>query len=152
MHTVTGYSGSRLSELRKYVVVGSLSEIYTISTDVDVDGLDLTKTVTGISNSTYVYYIGSITYVDTVIGDTSQTHFTLQSLGLYDTNNFDDMPYIKIEEKQNIVENPNITKDVKVVRQEIPVFEQAIRLRAVETLNDILVYGGGKFFTVHNNT
>ncbi len=148
-HEVTGYSISRLSELRKYVTTGILSDLYTTSTEFTTDGLNVDLSVSG---STYVYYIGGITYTDLISSGFTITFFTFQSLGLYDPNNFEDKPYVKLEEKQNIVENPIITNDVKVVRQEIPVFDQLIRLRAVEKINDIVVYGGGSVFTIHNNT
>lgn len=152
MVTVTGTSSSRLDELKKYSVTGSLSDLYFTSNVSTVDGVNTTLTITGVTASTYVYYIGGITYKDVFINTGTTTTFSCQSLGLDDPNNFDNHPYIKVEAKQNLVENPFINSDVFIIRQEIPVFENSIRLRGVSSLNDVLTYAGGNYFTIYNNT
>lgn len=149
---VTGTSTSRLSELRKYTVSGTVSDLYFTSTGSTHDGVNISLTNSGVTASTYVYYLGGITYKDVIIGSASTTTFLYQSLGLTDPNNFDNKPYIKLESKENVVENPFINSDVFIIRQEIPVFEKSIRLRGVNSLNDIIAYAGGNYFTIYNNT
>lgn len=151
---VTGFSDSRLSELRKYTVSGDLSKLYKTSTGSTVDGLDLSKSFTGATATTYQYYLGGITYVDSIVSGVTAftTTFSFQSLGLNDPNNFDTMTYIKDENKQNLVEKSQVSRDVFIDRQEQSVFERNYRLRAVNSLNNVLTYAGGNYFTVYNNT
>jgi hypothetical protein len=154
MFTVTGFSESRLSELRKYTISGSLSALYVTSNINTSDGLDLSLTTTGISASTYVYYLGGITYKDKRVSPATgfTTTFSFQSLGTDDPNNFDQYRYLKNEEKQNLVENTQVSKDVFISRQEQSVFERNYRLRSVNGLNNVLTYAGGNYFTIYNNT
>lgn len=151
-NVITGTSSSRLYEIRKYTTTGSLSDLYFTITGSTNDGLDLANTITGITASTYAYRIGGINYVDQIVGSATTTTFTCKSLGLNDPNNFDNTTIIKDESKENIINNPFIESDVFIIRQEIPVFERSIRLRGVSTLNDILVYAGGNYFKIFNNT
>lgn len=152
MHTVTGYSETRLDELRKYAVSGPITTRYFTSTDPSTDGVNPFLSVEGTTASTYVYYIGGIEYLDQITNDVTVTTFTFLSLGLDDTNNFDNLPVIKLESKQNMVENPQVSKDVFIERQQQPVFERNYRLRAVNSLNDVISYAGGDYFTIFNNS
>ena len=154
--TVTGTSSSRLVELQKYVVSNDPATKYFLSTGSTTDGLDLSRSITGITASakTFVYYIGGITYMDsTPTGSTATTTtFTFQSLGIFDSTNFDYLPIYKDENKEGVVENPFINSDVNVIRQEISVFENSIRLRSIKSLSDLTSYGGGNFYTIYNNS
>lgn len=152
MYIVTGTSETRILELKKYAVSGGLDKQYFTSNDQSIDGLDLSLTITGVSESIYVYYIGGIKYTDIVVDDITTTTFEFISLGLDDPNNFDNVPIIKLESKQNMVENPQVDKDVFIERQRLPVFEKNYRLRAVNSLNDVISYAGGNYFTIYNNT
>ena len=147
--TITGTSSSRLIELRKYTVSGTLSDMYFTSTSPTQDGLNISLTVSG---SSYVYYLGGLTYTDTVVGSATTTTFSYFSYGLNDPANFVNQHLIKLESKQNVVENPFINSDVFIIRQELPVFEQSIRLRGISSLNDIIAYAGGNYFTIYENT
>lgn len=151
IHVITGTSSSRLYELRKYTVSGSLSDLYFISTGSTNDGLNIALTVTGVTASTYTYYLGGITYADQTIGTGTTTMFFYVSTGssLVD---YDNKPIIKMPSKENLIENPFINSDVFIIRQEIPVFEKSVRLRSVSGINDILTYAGGNYFKVFNNT
>ena len=151
-HVVTGTSESRLDELRKYAVSGSLSVRYFTSISTAIDGLDISLTTTGVTASTYTYYIGGITYVDKINTQSTGTTFTFTSLGLDDPNNFDDLPYIKIESKQNMVENSQVSVDVFISRQSLSVFEKNYRLRGLGSMSDLLSYAGGNYFIIYNNT
>lgn len=151
-HVVTGTSESRLDELRKYTVSGSLSVRYFTSISNAIDGLDLSLTTTGVTASTYTYYIGGITYVDDINSEFTGTTYSFTSLGLDDPNNFDDLPYIKIESKQNMVENSQVSTDVFIARQQQTVFDKNYRLRGLGSISDLLTYAGGNYFTIYNNT
>lgn len=148
MLTITGTSSSRLIELRKYTVSGTTSDMYFTSTTTANDGVNISLS----SGTTYVYYLGGITYKDQFIGTAFTTTFLYTSLGLADPNNFINEPYIKLESKQNVVENPFINSDVFIIRQELPVFEKSLRLRSTSRLNDVITYAGGNYFTIYNNT
>lgn len=154
-YTVTGNSESRLSELEKYAVSTLPWLKYFLSTTPTTDGLDLTQSNTGGTGGEYefVYYVGGIEYHDvTPTGSTATTtYFTMSFTGLTHAN-FDDKPIIKFESKQNMVENPQVSRDVFIVRQQQPVFEKNYRLRAVNSLNETLTYAGGNYFTIINNT
>jgi hypothetical protein len=152
MHTVTGFCSSRLDEVRKYAVTGSLSTRFFTSTDASGNGVNVFLSSEGVTQSVYTYYIGGITYVDTVDNGVTTTTFSFESLGLNDSNNFDYLPVVKLESKQNMVENPQVGKDVFIVRQQQPVFQSNYRLRAINSLNDVIGYAGGNYFTIFNNT
>lgn len=149
MFTVTGTSSTRLVELKKYTSTGTLSDRYFTSTSSTTDGVNVSLTV---EPTKYVYYIGGITYMDSIVGTATTTTFTFQSLGLDDPNNFEDKPIIMIESKQGMLEEPVIESDVFITRQEIPVFESSIRLRAINNLNQVSQYAGGNYFKIYENT
>lgn len=151
VNAITGFSSSRLSELRKWSASDELSKKYETSTDPSTDGLDLTQTISG---ETFVYYIGGITYVDEFVAEQSgyTTMFYFESSGYSDTNNFTNLPYIKDESKQNIVDRPIVGSDVFIIRESLPVFENNYRLRNISNLTDLTFYGGGNYFNIVNNS
>jgi len=145
---VTGTSSSRLSELRKFSVSGTLSELYYTSTDPNVaDGVNESLTMTAV---TWTYYIGGITYVDDVVNQI--TSFTYDSLGYEEPNNFVDLPFIKDETKQNIIDKPEIDNNVFIIRQSLPVFQNVYRLQDISNLSELEKYAGGAKFNIINNT
>lgn len=154
MYTVTGESSSRLIELKKYATTGSLSQQYFISTGATSgDGVDVSLTTTGVTASTFVYYIGGITYVDTFIsGITEETVFTFESLAHEDENNFDDLPIIKDDKKENIVDKPEVDNNVFIIRQSQAVFEDQYRLKNIRNISELEFYAGGGHFNIVNNT
>lgn len=145
---VTGTSSSRLSELKKYAVTGSISDRYFTSASPATDGVNVGQSTLGVK---YTYYLGGITYVDILTGNTGTT-FTYNSLGLNDPANFVNERLIKLEEKENMIENPIIDADVFIIRQEVSVFEPSVRLRGVNKLSEVLTYAGGNYFTIYDNT
>jgi hypothetical protein len=151
-YTVTGNSPSRLSELRKWSPLSGLSKQYYTSTGVTENGLDLNKTTITEQNKTYWYYIDGITYRDIIVGNNSRTEFSFKSKAYKDSNNFTNLPYIKDESKQNVIDEPIVNNDVFIVREELPVFENNYRLRDIENLTALTFYGGGNYFNVVNNT
>lgn len=152
MIEVSGYCSSRLDELRKYAVSGPISSRFFIATDASSDGVNPYLSVEGVNNSQYIYYIGGITYEDQTSSGVTVTTFHFESLGLDEGNNFENLPVVKLESKQNMVENPQVERDVFIERQQQPVFERNYRLRAVNAVNDVLSYAGGNYFTIYNNT
>lgn len=147
MHTVTGISSSRLEELRKATISGSISDLYFTSTNPNTDGVNVALTNTAV---TWTYYIGGITYVFDVVNNI--TTFTFQSLGYADGNNFVDLPFIKIPSKDNIIAQPEIDNNVFIIRQSLPVFENIYRLQNVFNLSYLERYAGGRNFNIVTNT
>jgi hypothetical protein len=129
----------------------------TLDNDVEeyiTDGLDLAASViSGVSATTLVYYIGGIKYVDRQLtGSTAvTTTFILENLQ-FSYVNFDYKPIIKLESKQNMIENPRINSDVFIERQQLSVFEDNYRLRGINSLSDLINYAGGNYFTIYNNS
>lgn len=153
-YTVTGTSSNRLEELRKYSTSPLYSDRYFTGGSPTVDGLDLTYPGTSTGGTIVLqYYIGGIKYLNvTPNGSTATTTtFTMNSTGLSPLN-FENKPILKLEEKQNMAENPFINSDVFIIRQEIPVFEKSIRLRGVSNLSEVVNYAGGNYFKIFNNT
>ena len=147
VNVISGTSSSRLPELRKYSRSGSLENLFYVSIDPSVDGVDSGLTTTGI---TYTYYIGGITYVDDVTGET--TTYTYASSGYSDTNNFVNLPYIKDESKQNIIDKPLIDNNVFIIREEQRVLDYNYRLRNIGNLTELRYYAGGGFYNIIENT
>ena len=146
-HTVTGITSSRLSELRKFSVSGTLSDLYFTSTNSSTDGVNELLTTTGTS---WTYYIGGITYFWDEVNDI--TTFTFESLGYDDSNNFIDLPFIKDDAKENIIDVPEIDNNVFIIRQSLPVFQNIYRLQSISNLSDLEKYAGGGKFNIVNNS
>lgn len=151
-YTVSGTSSSRLNELRKYSTDGTLEQLYFISTDPTLeDGVDNIETVTGTTASTYVYYIGGITYVEEqVSGETSQIYFMFESEG-YNSEAFDNLPYIKNEALLEVNERPIVDNNVFITRDENTAFQNNYRLRNIGNLTELTYYAGGAYFNVVEN-
>ena len=152
VYLVSGSSSSRLSEVRKFSTDGTLEQLYFISTDPVDDGVDNTETVTGLTASTYVYYVGGITYVDyEVSGETTETYFMFESSG-YSSAAFVNLPYIYYEEQGNIIEKPIVDNDVFIIRGKASAFEDNYRLKNIRNLTELTYYAGGSHFNIIENT
>lgn len=150
-YTVTGYSGSRISELEKYVVSTNPAVKYYGGGSITVDGLSSFSITPAASALTY--YIGGIKYDDVTLSGATATTTTFSfTITSFPWQNFDVKRVIKLESKQNMVENSQVDRDVFIERQQQPVFERNYRLRAVNSLNDVISYAGGDYFTIYNNT
>ena len=144
---VTGTSNSRLTELRKYVISGTIAEIYKTGGSLLIDGVDLSQT----NVNKFIYFLGGIKYTDTLTGLTSGTTFTFTAQGT-NSPDFITAPIYKDPNKENIISNPKIYDDVFIVRQEISAFDKNYRLEYINNLVDLETYAGGKFFNIINNT
>ena len=150
-YNVTGYSASRLSEIEKYVVsTNPFMKFYSGGTVIN-DGLS--SYYSGNTGITYIYYIGGITYVDKMLSGSTAftTTFTFTNVG-FSLNNFDNKRIIKLESKQNMVENSQVSTDVFIARQQQTVFEKNYRLSGIGSISDLLTYAGGNYFRIYNNT
>ena len=151
-YLISGSSSSRLSELRKFAKSGGLASLYFTSVDPSIDGLDLSLTYTGYTASTYVYYIGGITYMDfNVSGETPITIFVFESLGT-SSPAFDNLPIVKYEEEQNLILKPIIGNNVFIIREELSAFENNYRLRNIRNITELYYYAGGAYFNIVKNT
>jgi hypothetical protein len=150
-YTVTGNSRSRLSELEKYVVSTNPAIKYYSGGSVTTDGLSSFSITSAMSALTY--YIGGIKYDDVTFSGATATTTTFSfTMTSFPWQNFDVKRVIKLESKQNMVENSQVNRDVFIERQSLGVFERNYRLRAVNAVNDIISYAGGDYFTIYNNT
>ena len=151
-YTVSGSSSSRLNELRKFSVNGTLEQLYFISTDPVDDGVDNTLTETGTTASTYVYYIGGITYVEEqVSGETDNIYFMFESEG-YNSDGFVNLPILKDESQLEIMSRPLVENNVFITRDENTAFQNNYRLRNITNLTELEYYAGGAYFNIIENT
>lgn len=144
-YIVTGTSKSRLSELKKYSTSIDLSVAYFTSTTSSQDGLDVSLSVSG----KYVYYLGGITYTDNIAENT--TTFSFQSQG-YSSPNFVNRPIVKDEAKQNIIDKPEVSNDVFIIRQSLSAFQNIYRLQDISKITEFENYAGGAKFNIINNS
>jgi len=150
-YTVSGVTSSRLNELRKFSTTGTLSQLYFTSTDPATDGVDTGLTTTGVTASTYVYYVGGITYQDDVVLNETTSIFSFESSG-YTSPVFVNLPYIKDERRQNIISKPLVSSDVFIIRDELSAFQDNYRLKDVGNLTELTYYAGGAYFNIIENT
>lgn len=147
---VSGITRSRLSELKKFSKnINPLSNYKQSSTPLN-DGVDFFLSTT---NRT-VYYIGGITYIDSLnnAGELVTT-FSFEK-GAYNVveEDFLEEPIYKDPNKENIISNPKIDSDVFIVRQQLSAFNDNYKLEFIEDLNDLINYAGGNYFNIVNNT
>lgn len=174
---VTGESESRLSELKKYTTTGDFFNQYKLSSGSSVDGVDKNLSNLNSNPVKIVYYIGGITYTDTILspiiieddndyyygtgnqpiglGNISDelitTKFSFTGQG-YNSPDFVNYPIIKNPNEYNLVEHPKINSDVFIVRQDISVFNKNYKLRDIRSLVELVSYAGNKFFNIIDNT
>lgn len=146
-NVVTGYSKSRLSELKKFAITAFTSQ-YFGGGSYTVDGVDYVNSISGVS---VVYYLGGIRYLDVLTGTSAITTFDFTTVGILSPS-FINNPIYKDPKKENIISNPKITNDVFIIRQELSAFEKNYRLEHIRNLNDLETYAGGKYFNIVNNT
>lgn len=150
-YSVTGYSSSRLNEIEKYVVSTDPNIKYLSGGTIGVDGLS--QYTSGTTGITIIYFIGGIQYTD--IKNIESSGFTTTFMFInngWSSENFDNKRIIKLESKQNMVENSQVSTDVFIARQQQTVFEKNYRLRGLGSMSDLLSYAGGNYFTIYNNT
>ena len=145
---VTGTTNSRLIELRKYRVSGTLGDIYITGGNTTTDGISVNVS----TNTRIIYFLGGIRYVDTIdsLGNT-RTTFSFEAEGL-DNPNFITRYVYQDPNKENIVSKPKINNDVFISRQEISAFEKNYRLEFIENLIDLETYAGGGYFNIIKNS
>jgi hypothetical protein len=156
-YVVTGYSSSKLAQIRKYTVSPYVINQYFLSTTPIFNGLDLPRSglvgltgVTAFTNYNTYYYVGGITYLQ-LSGTTGTTVFQFTGT-TNDTLNFVNKPMIKDENKENMTGKPIIENDVFIVRQELSVFERNYNLEFIRNLAELESYAGGAYFNIVNNT
>jgi hypothetical protein len=145
---VTGYSTSRLNELKKFAVNVPFNQQYIGGGSYSVDGVDFINSISGVS---VIYFIGGIRYVDTFTGTSATTTFDFTTVGILSPA-FINKPIYKDPKKENIISNPKITSDVFIIRQELSAFENNYKLEHIRTLNELETYAGGKYFNIVKNS
>ena len=147
-YIVTGFSSSRLIELKKYVVTSNILDQYFQSTSPLIDGVN--PILSQVPNK-FVYYLGGITYDETVDESGSTTTFTFNGEG-HQSANFINKPIYKDPNKENIIQNPKIESDVFIDREEISAFDKNYKLEYIENLVDLETFAAGSYFNIINNT
>jgi len=152
--TVTGSSNSRLQELRKYVVGGSITTHYKLSYNSNADGVNPSLSQYSTFPYTIVYYLGGIIFTDIVESDltSSSTIFSYSAEGTGETNNFVSNPYYKHPDKSKIISQPKINDDVFIIRDEQSALDKNYKLEYITNLVELTTYAGGRFFNIVNNT
>lgn len=144
-YQVTGTSKSRLMELKKYSTSSNLSLAYFTSNTPTQNGLDVDLS----TSNELIYYINGITYVDNLSAGT--TTFSFESQG-YSSPNFVNLPIIKDEAKQNIIDKPEVDNDVFIIRQSLSAFQNIYRLQDVSKISEFESYAGGTKFNIIVNS
>jgi hypothetical protein len=156
-YTVTGTSSSMLNEIRKSGYSPYVYNQYFLSTNPNINGLDLeksglsgTQNVTDFTNFNVVYYVGGITYTQ-LSGASGSTLFSM--LGQqFSPLNFTNESIIKDENKENMTGKPIISSDVFIIRQEFSVFERNYNLEFIKNIAQLETYAGGAYFNIISNT
>jgi len=144
-YIVSGETYSRLVELEKTIQTSILSDKYLKSSNINTNGLDLSRSV---ENEYYVYYIDNIEYKDDLVNNI--TYFKLESNGLNDENSILGNIYINNSIIYNI-SKPKVQSDIFVERPIRKVVEPFFRMKDIRNLNDLYEYGGGSYFKIIKN-
>lgn len=139
-------SSSRLTELRKYTITDVFKEQYVSGGTVSSDGVDYTKSISGVTMN---YYLGGINYIDNVTAATTTFKYTPQGVSSPD---FISVPMYKNPNKENIISNPKVIDDVFIIRPENSAFVNNYKLEYVQNLVDLVTYAGGQYFKIVNYT
>lgn len=149
---ITGLTKSRLSELKKYTNSGNFFNQYKTSQSSSKDGVDQNLSIVSTFPNKIIYYLGGITYTDTILNDgTTTTKFQFQGQG-YNSPDFIDQPIYKDFSKGNVISKPKVKNDVFIVRQELSVFDKTYKLKDIKNLQQLTSYAGGRFFNIVSNT
>ena len=170
-YTVTGSCASRLNEVKKNAISPVFYKQYFYSIDTTANGLDIYDSyyytgntlntpmpilgisgITGVTQYLLKYYIDKIKYIEYSGATATGTTFSFVSDGLNNTNDFDNFKLIKDENKNNVINNPEITSDVFIIRQEVSVFEKNYNLEYIKNLIDLETFAGGNYYNIVKNS
>jgi hypothetical protein len=168
-YIVSGYSESRLEELKKYNVDTSYETGYkiirktggynrytglrdrftgksirifeTIPPISEQDGIDLDLT----SGSTVVYFIGGIMYVDDLVNNITTFMFTTSNEHRF-TVDMDNNPIIGDDTMEELFDTPKTYSDVLIDRFDISPLKDIYKLNDVDELLTLTYYGGNYFY------
>ncbi|MFW6219450.1 MAG: hypothetical protein ACOC33_01150 [bacterium] len=151
MMTVTGFSSTRLNELKKYVITSDFLDKYKQSQGSLSNGIDVSQSTYENGNGIVVYHIDNITYYDHFEnGEIIKTTYRFTRQG-YNSPDFIDFPIYKDPNKHNLTSNPKIDSDVFIDRQQISAFDKNYKLNFIKNLSDLTTYASGRYFNVVNN-
>lgn len=148
IHTVTGYSVSRLVELEKFKPTNVFNDKYHANGSYNNNGVDYINSIDG---DIIIYYIDGIKYVDDIINNKTIYSFERDD-DLSNNPDFIDLPYVKNPNKSNIISNPKINNDVFIDRQNISILDKNYRLEYINNLSELTTYISGRYFNIVNNT
>jgi hypothetical protein len=170
-YTVTGTCVSRLNEIKKNAISPVFYKQYFYSIDTTANGLDVYDSyfytgstlsnpisilsiggITGVTQYLLKYYIDKIKYIEYSGSTATGTTFSFVSDGLNNPDNFNYNKLIKDENKNNVINNPEITSDVFILRQELSVFEKNYNLEYIKNLIDLETFAGGNYYNIVKNS
>lgn len=132
---VSGYSTSRLTELRQYGVTP-----YIVGVPI-IQGGQIVGVVNDIGNNYTGYTIQGVDYYDYSNGDTI---YFVNSSGITE-NMIEAVPITKEPILMGVIDQPQIVSDVFVERGKNTAYEQIRRLGEVNTVSEMENYGYGYF-------
>jgi hypothetical protein len=144
---VTGYTKSRLVELKKYTFSDVFTQMYISSTSLNIDGVDYRYS----TENNVMYYLGKIKFNDIIDSNGVTTKFSYFSVGL-DNNTSDNLLLYKDNKKEGIISKPKIKNDVFIIRQESNIFDRISKLNWVYDMKKLNSYAGGNYFVIKRNT
>lgn len=145
LHSISGETYSRLSEIKKSIQSGDLDELYFLSDNIDENGLNINESISG---ETYTYYIDKIKYIDDVFNNV--TYFFAESFGLNSINSINGNIY-KESSLMDSVSKPNVKSDLFIDRPQIDVVKSFFRIKDINELSDLEYYVGGSYYNIYKN-
>lgn len=139
---VTGFTDSRLSEVRTYDKNQPYQVGYKGVTNVVYDqNNDIVEVSYTIDNINYITAIGKPLFPDADFIIKTQTLYSFNTDGLPEG----DINVIKNEVEMGISEPPKIESDIFIERQSVSVFERHLRMGEISSLDQLEEYKNGYY-------
>ncbi len=146
--TISGNSKSRLYELKKYKNTNTnFFDNYKLSESSKSDGVSQNKSNLDTNPKLIVYYLDNIEYHDIISNNNTLTQFYFINNGLNSDNYYNKKIY-KNPDLLNIINQPKISNDVFIIRQEMPIFQNNFILKDIKNLYELETFIGGNYFNI----
>lgn len=145
MYTVSGYTSSKLSQLKNLTSFKDLARGYVlldiINTETEKNGVDLDES----TDNYIVYYINDIKYID--FQTTGVTWFEFERDDDNNiNNNFYNYPIIKDDNLFEIINNPRVIDETYLERNGLEIMKDMYKLKDIVNLRIAQYYGGNYFY------
>ena len=149
-YNVTGNAVSRLYELRKHSQNPNFIDNYYHSTNININGVDLSLSYYDDYPMTIVYYLDTIKYVDYIensSGDTTTTFYFNKNYPT--TDDFLNKPYYKEPSKDMLSGKLKLENNVFIYRPEINIMGRYYNIENINNLSDLKTYVAGNYFIIY---